>query len=111
MHEMGITRSIVAIVSEHAGSRKVRRVRLEIGMLSAVVPDAIRFCFDVVARGTVLEGAELEIMEIPGCARCRSCGAVVELHSLVGRCICGSRDLERVAGEELNIKEMELGVV
>ena len=108
MHEMGITQNIVSIVSEHAASRRVTRVRLEIGKLSAVMPDAVRFCFDVVSKGTVLEGAHLEIVEISGAAKCRSCGQEFPLDQPVGRCACGSRDLARLAGEELNIKEMEL---
>ena len=108
MHEMGITQNIVSIVSEHAGSRKVARVRLEIGKLSAIMPDAIRFCYDIVAKGTVLDGSKLEIIEIPGKAKCKGCGGSVELNTLFGTCACGSRDLERLSGEELNIKEMEL---
>ncbi|MDX1425943.1 MAG: hydrogenase maturation nickel metallochaperone HypA [Kiloniellales bacterium] len=108
MHEMGITRNIVSIVSERARPRKVLRVRLEIGRLSAVMPDAIRFCFDVISKGTLLDGAELEIVEIPGRARCRACGEEIALETLFARCPCGSRALERLAGEELNIKEMEL---
>ena len=108
MHEMGITRNIVSIVAEHAKSKKVTRVRLEVGKLSAVMPDALLFCFDVVAKGTVLEGAKLEIIEVVGRAKCRNCGAEVELHDLVSACVCGSRDLNRISGEELNIKEMEL---
>lgn len=108
MHEMGITRNIVSIVSERAKSVKVKRVRLEVGTLSAVMPEALLFCFDVVAKGTVLEGAELEIIEIVGTATCRDCGLHVELEDLVSKCTCGSRDLERTSGEELNIKEMEL---
>ncbi len=108
MHELGITRNIVSIVAERAGTTPVRRVRLEIGKLSAIMPDAIRFCFDIVAKGTVLEGAELEIIELAGEGRCKSCGASVELTTLVSACSCGSRDLERLSGEELNIKEMEL---
>ncbi len=108
MHEMGITRNIVSIVAEHAASRPVKRVRLEIGALTAVIPDAIRFCFDVASRGTVLDGAELEIIEIPGRARCRTCGAEIVPATLVPRCPCGSLDVEKLAGEELNIKEYEL---
>ena len=108
MHEMGITRNIVSIVAEQAKTKKVRRVKLEVGKLSAVMPDALQFCFDVVAKGTVLEGATLEIVEVIGQAKCRQCNADVELHNLVTACACGSRDLERLSGEELNIKEMEL---
>jgi len=56
----------------------------------------------------VLEGAQLEIIEIPGRATCRDCGAEVALDTLMTACACGSRNLERRTGEELNIKEMEL---
>jgi hydrogenase nickel incorporation protein HypA/HybF len=66
MHELGITRNIVAIVSEQAGEQRVIRIRLTIGKLSAIMPDAIRFCFDVCAKNTPLEGALLEIDQPPG---------------------------------------------
>lgn len=66
MHELSITRNVVAIVSERAVGQRVTRVRLEIGRLSAVVPDSIRFCFDICAQGTPLEGAELEIVDSGG---------------------------------------------
>lgn len=108
MHELGITRSVVAICAENSGGEVVKRVTLEIGKLSAILPDAVRFCFDIVAKGTVVEGATLEILEIPGKAQCQSCGAYVELSDLVGRCSCGSNDLKIIAGEELKVKEMEV---
>ncbi len=111
MHEMGITQSIVAIVSEQAAGRKVRRVTLEIGKLAAIMPESIRFCFDVVSQGSALDGAALDIIEIPGRARCLACGAEVALTEPFGRCSCGSHRLERLAGEELNIKSMELETV
>jgi len=66
VHELSITRNVVAIVTERAQGQRVTRVRLEIGRLSAVVPDSIRFCFDICAQGTPLEGAELEIVESAG---------------------------------------------
>ena len=108
MHELSITRSVVAICAERAGGAQVTRVTLEIGKLSAVLPDAVRFCFDACAKGTAIEGAALEIIETPGRARCRECGAAVALTELVGRCACGSADLELVQGEELKIREMEV---
>ena len=66
MHELSITRNVVAIVSERAEGQRVTRVRLEIGRLTAVMPDSIRFCFDICAQGTPLAGAELEIVESAG---------------------------------------------
>ncbi|HMS41535.1 MAG TPA: hydrogenase maturation nickel metallochaperone HypA [Pyrinomonadaceae bacterium] len=107
MHELGITRSVVAICAENSNGAAVKRVTLEIGKLSAIMPDAVRFCFDICAKGTVVEGATLEILEISGLAKCKICGEKVELKQIVGRCICGSNDLQIIAGEELKVKEME----
>jgi len=108
MHELAITQEIVEILRERAGERRVRRVVLEIGKLSAVLPDAVRFCFDLCAEGTPVEGARLEIEEPAGRARCRACGGDVVLDRPFGRCGCGSTDLEWISGEELKIREMEI---
>lgn len=107
MHELGITRNIVAIVAEHAGSQKVTRVMLDVGRLSGVMSQAIRFSFDVVAQGTSLEGARLEIRDIEGRGRCRTCGAEFATPELYTPCACGSRSIERIAGEELKVREFE----
>ena len=111
MHEMSLCQNIVAIVAEHAHDQKVARVRLEIGAFSSVMPEALEFCFDVVAKGTVLEGAVLEIIEIKGRARCQACGKEMDLTSQFDICSCGSSDIERFHGDELKIKEMELAAV
>ncbi|WP_299391459.1 hydrogenase maturation nickel metallochaperone HypA [Pelagibius sp.] len=66
MHELGLTRNIVAIVGEHAGSRRVRRVCLAVGPLACVEREALSFCFDIVAEGTALEGAALEFLDAEG---------------------------------------------
>jgi hydrogenase nickel incorporation protein HypA/HybF len=108
MHELGITRNIVSIVAEHAKGRPVKRVVLEIGALAGVMTDAIEFCFDVVAKDTALEGANLEIRKIEARARCRSCQAEFAQETLFSPCGCGSRNVERLTGEELNVKEYEL---
>ena len=111
MHELQITRNIVAIVSARAGNRRVRRVDLDIGKLSAVMPHAIVFCFDVCSQGTVLDGAELRINEIEGRARCRACAEEFDLPSLVTPCpACGAFGPECVAGEDMVVREMELEV-
>jgi hydrogenase nickel incorporation protein HypA/HybF len=66
MHELGITRNVVAIVCEAAAQRRVTRVTLEVGAQAGVIPEAIAFCFDVVARDTPLAGAVLDILVTPG---------------------------------------------
>jgi hydrogenase nickel incorporation protein HypA/HybF len=107
MHELGITQNIVAIATEHAHGAKVRRITLEIGQLTAIMPDAIQFCFDVCAQDTPLAGATLEIIEPPGIGRCRVCGNQLELDQPFGVCDCGSIQLDIIQGEELTIKELE----
>jgi len=108
MHELGIAQEIVAMVSERAGGARVTRVVLQVGKLSAVLPDALRFCFDLCVEGTPVEGAGLDIIETPGLARCRACEGEVILDRPFGRCECGGTDLEWLSGEELKIKEFEV---
>src|SRR5262245_10147508 len=108
MHELGITQEIVELVMERTGGARIRRVVIEIGKLSAVLPDAVRFCFEVCSQDTPLDGAELTIIELPGRARCRFCAAELLLEQPFGRCECGSTDLEWLSGEELTIKEVEV---
>ena len=109
MHELSIAQSVVDAVCEKAAGRAIRSVRMRVGALTAVVPEAMHFCFDLAVEGTVAEGARLDIEHRAGAARCRSCGAEVELADLILLCPCGSADLEVTAGRELQIVSMEVG--
>lgn len=109
MHELSVTQSIVDTIVERMGERPVKRVRLEIGQVSGVLADAVRFCFDVVARGTTLEDAALEIDEPAGLGRCRACGAQVAVADLLTQCGCDSFDIEVLSGHQLRIREVEVG--
>ena len=108
MHELGITQEIIAIAAEHSGGAKILRVVVEIGKLSAILPDAVRFCFELCREGTPAESAELEIIETPGRARCRQCGAELQLEQPFGRCSCGCSELDWLSGEELRVKQIEV---
>jgi hydrogenase nickel incorporation protein HypA/HybF len=108
MHELAITESLVSAVAERVDGGRVTRVVLEIGRLSGVVPDAVRFCFDLCAEGTPLAGARLEIDEPPGRARCRACGVEADVDDPLALCGCGSADLEVYRGRELRIREVEV---
>lgn len=108
MHELAITQDLVAAVAERVGSARVRRVRLQIGKLSGVVADSVRFCFDVCAAGTVLEGSMLEILEPEGRAHCRTCDQTVAIDDGILLCGCGGGDLRIVSGSELRIDEVEV---
>ncbi len=107
MHELSLANAVVEACAERAAGARVLRVRMEIGQLAAVLPDSLRFCFEVCAQGTAVEGAELEILETPGRAVCDACGGSVALSSPFGRCECGGV-LRVVAGNELRVKDMEI---
>lgn len=108
MHELAITESLVDCIVENVGDARVLRVVLQIGKLSAVAPDAVRACFDIVVRGTNIEGAALEIDQPDGRARCVRCGYEQDVSDLVATCACGSVELEIVRGRELRIREVEV---
>jgi hydrogenase nickel incorporation protein HypA/HybF len=108
MHELAITESLVCAVREHVGEAKVTRVRIVIGKLSGVVPDALSFCFDVCAAGTPLEGAVLELEEASARVHCRTCDAESLLDDAIPLCRCGSADVEVLSGRELKIREVEV---
>jgi hydrogenase nickel incorporation protein HypA/HybF len=108
MHELAITQSVVDTIAERTSGARVTLVRLDIGKLSGVVPDAVAFCFDLVANGTSLDGAQLEISEPVGRAQCRTCSTDFELDSLILLCPCGSADVDVLAGRELAIRSVEV---
>lgn len=108
MHEMDITRAVVAAVVDKAGESRVRTVRLRIGRHADVVPDAVRFCFDTVAAGTAAAGARLVIDESRGKAECQACGADFGVEDLFLGCDCGSLDVRVVQADELVVTGVEV---
>jgi hydrogenase nickel incorporation protein HypA/HybF len=108
MHELSIAMQVIEIAAERSSGRPIASIVLEVGRLTAVLPDALRFCFEGASEGTPAAGARLEIVEVPGRGRCRACGAEVELERPYGICACGNSDLEWLSGEELRIKELEV---
>src|SRR5215472_17081913 len=103
MHELAIAESLVAVVTERLPDAKVTRVHLEIGALSGVVTDSIRFCFDLAPEGTGLAGAELDITEPPAQCRCRACSTEFAPDGPILLCPCGSADVVVLSGEQLKI--------
>ena len=112
MHELGITQSIVDIAEKTAreqNAEKVLSVTVEIGELSGVVAEAVEFCFEACIQQSFLEGSRLIIKRIPGLARCDECKTEVKIDNMTFSCeCCGSYALQRLQGEELNIKEVEV---
>ncbi|KRR28099.1 hydrogenase nickel incorporation protein HypA [Bradyrhizobium lablabi] len=112
MHEMALCEGIVEIVEEEARRRSFSRVKtvcLEIGALSHVAPEAMKFCFAAVAARTIANGAVIEVVELPGVAWCMACSRSVEIAQRYEPCpCCGSFQLQVTAGEEMRVKELEV---
>jgi hydrogenase nickel incorporation protein HypA/HybF len=113
MHEMGIALQIVEITSAslpaNLGEARVTAVNLKIGKLAAVVPESLKFCFDVAVKDTPLAGAKLVIEEVPVVARCKDCNAQWTIDEPVFVCkTCQSGSLEILSGRELDIESIEV---
>lgn len=96
------------LACERANGATIRRIVVEVGKLSTILPDAMRFCFDLCSEDTPAAGARLEIVETPGRGRCRKCLAEIMMESPLVWCRCGSTDVEWLSGEQLTLKEMEM---
>ena len=113
MHEMGIATEIVRIVTESIPADvrdpKVARINLKVGKLAAVVPQSLRFCFEIAAKDGPVEGAELHIDEIGVSARCNDCANLWEISEPAFQCPkCDSGSIEMLTGRELDIETIEL---
>ena len=109
MHELSIAESVVVIASRQADGRRVTKVQMKVGHLRQVVPSSLAFGFGLLAEGTPVEGAELEIEQVPVEGRCRGCGREGRIRGFPLRCEgCGGPDLEILKGEELIVDSLEL---
>lgn len=110
MHELSLAENVRQIIEESARAQHFQRVRcvvLEIGQLSSVEPDAMRFCFDAVMAGSIAEGALLQIIETPGEGRCQDCGFCMPMQEIYGLCSsCGSSRLQITAGGVMRVKDL-----
>lgn len=108
MHELAIAESVVRIAGRQADGRRVTKVHIRVGHLRQVVPSALAFGFELVAAGTPIEGAELELEDVPASGVCRRCAAESRLGNFPLQCgACGGFDLEITGGEELLVDYLE----
>ncbi|MBL8421256.1 MAG: hydrogenase maturation nickel metallochaperone HypA [Dechloromonas sp.] len=112
MHEMALAEGVLQLVEETAmreSAQRVKLVVLEIGRLSSVEPEALRFCFDAVVNGSIAHGAVLEIVHVPGVGWCMSCGESVAMDEVFGACPrCGSYQLQPTGGADMRVREIEI---
>jgi hydrogenase nickel incorporation protein HypA/HybF len=112
MHEMAISESILGILEAEAARQnfaRVKKVFLEIGPFSMIEPEALRFTFDVVSKGTLAENAAIEIETPQAAAWCLACAESVPVRQRYDACPkCGGHQLQMTSGEEMRIKELEV---
>lgn len=108
VHELAIAESVLETITTRIGERSVREIRLEVGRLSGVSADALRFCFEFAAADTIADGATLVIEEPPGRAHCVTCGEEFVVEDPILLCGCGSSDVRILAGEDLRILSVEV---
>lgn len=112
MHEMSLCEGMLDILKQQAHEQNysvVKTVFLEIGKLSNVEPDAMRFAFPIVTKGSLAENATLEIIEVAGQAWCMQCEQNVVINQRYDGCpLCESHQLQITDGEQMRVRELEV---
>ncbi len=92
-----------------AGRREIVRLKLRVGVLSGVVPEALRFAFEALKGGTPASGANLEIELMPAVFRCLDCAALPELTEMAFSCPeCQGCLVLDHGGNQLELTQLEL---
>jgi hydrogenase nickel incorporation protein HypA/HybF len=112
MHELGLCQSIVDAVESRAGDRPVAKIRVRVGRLQHVLPEAFDQSFAMAASGTVADGATAELVFLPVTGRCLTCGDEFEGQDEVTAPLsvcpkCGGVDIEMTGGNELLLESIE----
>ncbi|TRZ89744.1 MAG: hydrogenase maturation nickel metallochaperone HypA [Rhodocyclaceae bacterium] len=112
MHEMSLAEGVLQLIEDAAREQefeKVTAVWLEIGQLSGVEVEAMKFCFDAVMRDSIADGARLEIIALPGTGWCMECAITVPMDEVFGECPrCGGHQMQVTGGTEMRVKELEV---
>jgi len=111
MHEMSIAQSVLDIIVQETQNHNVKRVlsvALKVGDLSAVETESLRFCFELLTKNTVAEGARLDIERVEVTCRCLQCGSHFSVQQLMFSCpACESGRVEMLTGRELSVESFE----
>ncbi len=112
MHEVTLCQNAIEIIEQQAllsGAKRVTSVWLELSTVSCIEENALRFCFDIVCRNTLAEGAELNIHIVPAQAWCRECQQTISIARFDSGCShCGSHNLQIDSGDAMRVKQIEI---
>jgi hydrogenase nickel incorporation protein HypA/HybF len=112
MHELGVANSVLQEARQealrHPGAR-LRKVRVRVGEMSGVNPEALMFCFQTVVRESTPEPVELEIENCARRQRCSACDLTFVVTDYDLRCpSCGTQETEFAGGDELELASLEM---
>ncbi|HMU38993.1 MAG TPA: hydrogenase maturation nickel metallochaperone HypA [Pseudomonadota bacterium] len=112
MHELSLALSLLRLVSEaasHAGASRVKRVMLDVGEGSGVHSEALTFCFQEAARGTLAEGAEILVKRVPLKLHCRHCLKTSSPSEFRLVCeACGESTVDLCDGLDLSVSAIDI---
>ena len=110
MHELGLLSSMVKTIEKIAEEQhieKIQKVVIEVGELSGALPHYIEECYPAAVYKTFMEDTELEMIVVPGIARCKDCGEEFNAMEADLKCPkCQGENLEALSGRDLIIKEI-----
>lgn len=111
MHELAIAESLLQIIvdeSKRHGLERINKVKLQIGRFTAVVPESLTFCFEMVSQNTLAEGALIEVESVGIVARCEKCDFSFDVENQVFLCPkCGEPAVQLLSGRELSVMSIE----
>lgn len=112
MHEVTLCQNALEIIEQHAKQNHAQRVCavwLELSAVSCIEESALHFCFDIVCRNTLAEGAKLYVSTVAAQAWCRDCQSSVSVTQFDTGCPhCGSRNLQINSSDTMQVKQIEV---
>jgi hydrogenase nickel incorporation protein HypA/HybF len=107
VHELGLSASVVDAVERRAGTRRVAQVKVRVGSLLHVHPEAFDQSFAIAAMGTIAEGADAELVVVSPRAVCNGCGASWEADEMPLTCpLCASAEIDLTGGDDLVLESI-----
>jgi hydrogenase nickel incorporation protein HypA/HybF len=111
MHELPVTESILEIALRHAEQAHAKRISdiyLIIGQLSSIVDDSVQFYWDMIAQGTLAEGARLHFQRVPARMACLDCGHEYTPGEDLTCPSCHSARVKVIAGDEFRMDAIDI---
>ena len=112
MHEVSLMQDTLILAARHArqaGGTRIHRLRMRIGPLSGVVPETLEFAFEIVAKGTIAEGGQLEIERVPIVCYCGPCAAEFTAADMLCECpTCKTPSFDVRSGREMHLMSVEV---